>query len=82
LRTARNQVEQSLDARHLGKAGSLRCPDAGILGLWRALVNPMWMTRVVDKIVAFFSLHPPQTRLETAPSNGAVGSWSAPETAA
>jgi hypothetical protein len=30
---ARNQVEQSLDARHLGKAGSLQYPDAGILGL-------------------------------------------------
>jgi hypothetical protein len=36
----------------------------------------------VDKIVAFFSLHPLRTRLETAPSNGAAGSWSALETAA
>jgi hypothetical protein len=40
------------------------------------------MTRVVDKIIAFSSLHPLWTRLETAPSNGAAGSWSAPETAA
>jgi len=41
LRIVRNQVEQSLDAKHLRKAGSLRYPDAGILGLSRYWVNPI-----------------------------------------
>jgi hypothetical protein len=44
LRMTRNQVEQSLNARHLGKAGSLRCPDVEIVGLPRRMVNPICMT--------------------------------------
>jgi hypothetical protein len=36
----------------------------------------------VDKIVALFSLHFLPTPVETAPSNGAAGSWSAPEAVA
>jgi hypothetical protein len=36
----------------------------------------------VDKIIALFSLHFRPTPVETAPSNGAAGSWSAPDAVA
>ena len=81
-----------LETAHLGVAGGLRCPDkanfrlaprgrqGGVCGRFLPGESGAWRGWSVDKIVALFSLHFPPTPVETAPSNGAAGSWSALET--
>jgi hypothetical protein len=47
-----------------------------------AISRAFWKSATVDKIIALFSLHLGPTPVETAPSNGAAGSWSAPDAVA